>query len=87
MPDSAYEAYVELVGEEYADADGFEDAFSGEYYSERHFVEELIDDIGAEPGSLAAQYFDYDAFARDLFMSDYSSIVATGGGVFVFRNL
>ena len=31
-------------------------------------------------------YFDYEKFARDLFIGDYSSAGNPAGGVFVFNN-
>lgn len=34
-----------------------------------------------------AHYFDYEKFARDLFISDCFSIDAPGGGVWVFNNV
>jgi antirestriction protein len=53
--------------------DEFEEAYQGEFDSERKFAEQLADDLieGIDGDSLLAQYFDYDYFARDLFMSDY----------------
>lgn len=53
--------------------DGFQDAFCGWYESESAYAEELIDDMGilSNADDLLSLYFDYDAFARDLFMSDY----------------
>jgi antirestriction protein len=84
----AYAAYANNIGEQYAAADGFEESFNGTHASEQEFAEQLIDDVGgAESGSLAERYFDYEAFTRDLFMGDYWSDPAPGGGVFVFRNL
>ena len=51
----------------------FEDAYVGQYDSERDFAEELVDDTGmlADAPDFLLTYFDYDAFARDLFMTDY----------------
>lgn len=52
----------------------FEESYVGQWDSEedfaRHIVEECYD-IDRTMGSLAS-YFDYEAFARDLFMSDYA---------------
>lgn len=51
----------------------FDDCYMGEYKSEEDYAQELIDecyDLDRLMGNLAC-YFDYAAFARDLFMSDY----------------
>lgn len=51
----------------------FDDCYVGEYKSEVDYAQELIDecyDLDRLMGNLAC-YFDYAAFARDLFMSDY----------------
>jgi len=85
---AAYAAYASNIGADYADADGFKEAYAGEWRSEREYAEELFDSIDlAEPGSLAERYFDYEAFTRDLFMTDYWSAPAPDGGVFVFHNV
>lgn len=49
------------------------DAYVGEYDSKEDFAEEIVNecyDLEKMMGNLA-DYFDYEAFARDLFMSDY----------------
>ena len=51
----------------------FEDCYVGEYDSEEDFAREIVNecyDLGKQMGHLA-NYFDYDAYARDLFMYDY----------------
>ena len=53
--------------------DDMHDAYVGVYESEEDFAEELVNDcydLDNMMGSLAC-YFDYEKFARDLFMSDY----------------
>ena len=55
------------------DADAFESAYMGQYDSEQDYAEQYIDDTGMlskMPESLQC-YFDYEAFARDLFIGDY----------------
>jgi antirestriction protein len=55
------------------DLDDFEEAYCGEWDSEEDFARHIVDecyDIEGTMGSLS-QYFDYDAFGRDLFMYDY----------------
>ena len=52
---------------------GFEDAYVGHYSSEEEFAMELADDTGILSGVPEdfLHYFDYSAFARDLFLTDY----------------
>jgi antirestriction protein len=55
------------------DSDAFENAYMGRYDSEQDYAEQYIDDTGLlsdMPGHLLC-YFDYEAFARDLFCGDY----------------
>jgi len=82
----AYAAYADNVGVEHATEEGFQDAYCGEYDSERAYAEELFDECYAHeiPETLRC-YIDYEAFARDLFMGDYFSVEADSG-VYVFRN-
>jgi antirestriction protein len=85
----AFAAYCDNLGLALSDDAfvDFETAYGGEWGSEAAFAENLLDDLGElKNDSLASRYFDYDAFTRDLFMSDYFSCPAPGGGVFVYRN-
>ena len=83
----AYAAFVDCIGQEYATEEGFEEAYCGEVDSEVEYAEQLIDEIGGvEPGSLSERYFDYIAFANDLFMDGYFSAPAPGGRVYVFQD-
>jgi antirestriction protein len=61
----------------------FEDAYYGEYDSPKDFAEYLVEDTGVldKMGELS-QYFDYEDYARDLFMTDFMYL----DGV-VYRNL
>lgn len=55
------------------DLDRMHDAYVGVYDSEEDFAEEIVSecyDLDNMMGSLAC-YFDYEKFARDLFMCDY----------------
>ena len=55
------------------DLDRMDDAYAGVYDSKEDFAREIVSDcydINKMMGSLA-DYFDYEAFARDLFMGDY----------------
>ncbi len=83
----AFAAYAEHVEIDYATADGFQDAYCGQYQSEREYAEQYIDDcydLDRMMGDLAT-YFDYERFARDLFLSDMYS-VSSSDGVHVFRH-
>lgn len=64
------------------DQSSFEDAFSGAYDSEVAYAEQLVDDCGylQEMPEHLRNYFDYEAFARDLFITDYTMVDG-----FVFR--
>ncbi|WP_133130253.1 antirestriction protein ArdA [Legionella yabuuchiae] len=63
-----------------------EDQYHGCYDSEVDFAEQIIDECYCEklPDNLMA-YFDYDAFARDLFINDFCA-VELNGYVHVFSN-
>ena len=55
------------------DLDRMSDAYVGVYDSEEDFAEEIVSDcydLEKTMGDLAC-YFDYEKFARDLFMCDY----------------
>ena len=67
----AFDDYLDL-GHDFNVA-RFREAYCGHWSSEKDFAMDIIDscyDIERQMGSLAS-YFDYDAFARDLFMYDY----------------
>ncbi len=77
----AVDDYMEL----HDDLDDFEEAYCGEWGSEedfaRHIVEECYD-LERTMGNLS-NYFDYEAFGRDLFDWDYTM----GANGHVFRRL
>ncbi|OPC66677.1 antirestriction protein [Elizabethkingia bruuniana] len=56
----------------------FESDYIGKYDSEEDFAIELVEERD-DLSDFAKQYFDYEAYARDLFLSDYWS---DGGYVF-----
>lgn len=67
----AVEDFLELDSTD--DLDRMHDAYVGVYDSKEDFAREIVSDcydLENMMGSLA-DYFDYDAFARDLFMGDY----------------
>lgn len=81
----AWIEYADHIGTRYATVEGFEEAYQGEYDSEKDFAYQLVDDLGyldQMPESLQ-YYFDYEAFTRDLFSYDY---FMTESG-YVFRNI
>ena len=83
---AAFIAFLENQGGDDIGAavEDFEDAYQGDWDSEKAFAENLLDDMGElKDDSMLARYFDYDAFARDLFMGDYWRDDDTGA---VFRN-
>ena len=76
------------VDEVKAMVDGFEDAFSGTWQSEREYTEELIEEgIFGEMEGILSGYLDVESLTRDLFVNDYLSLNAPGGLVWVFQNL
>ena len=83
----AFEVYVSAFGSSKDDCgifDDFREAYQGEWSSEEEFAEQLAEDccmLDNVPESVKV-YFDYAAFARDLFISDY--YFDSG---FVFRRL
>lgn len=70
----AVKAYVNYYGIDDFDMSDFEDAYEGEYNSEEDFAYWLVDEIGIENIQNKDYYFDYDKFARDLFISDYDFV-------------
>lgn len=78
----ALEDYLEL-GNEY-DIEKFRERYVGKWDSQQEFAEHIIDecyDLEQMMGSLS-QYFDYDSYASDLFMTDYEM----GDNHHVFRS-
>ena len=68
---SAVDDFLEWFSPE--DLDRMDDAYVGVYDSKEDFAREIVSDcydIEKMMGNLA-YYFDYEAFARDLFMGDY----------------
>ena len=69
----AWLSYCDHLGSDYALGSDFDDAYCGNWASELEFAESLIVDcydLDEIMGSLSC-YFDYESFARDLFISDY----------------
>jgi antirestriction protein len=72
----AFNVWVNHYGDD--DVSNFEDAYQGEWDSQRSFADNLADELGyykaMEDAGLSSYYFDLDAFARDLFISDYTYV-------------
>ena len=67
----------------------FRDAYEGEYDSEKDFAEDLMEttgDINLIP-ECYQYYFDYEAYARDLFIDDYWSAKSSNYTIYVFRRI
>ena len=60
------------ISEEDADdlVSSFEDEYQGEYKDEEDYAYQIVEECYELP-EFAKTYFDYSAFARDLFMTDY----------------
>lgn len=78
----AYETFISVFGND--DISTFEESFQGAYDSEEDFTYELVENCGylSNVPATVANYFDYDKFSRDLFMTDYHY-----DNGFVFRNI
>jgi antirestriction protein len=72
-----FAAYADYLGVDVMVSE-FEDKFQGVWSTEIDFAQEIADetlDISAN----IAPYFDYEAFARDLFINDYLALDVKGG--------
>ena len=68
----AYLAYIDCVGSHYATPSDFEDRYRGEFNSELDYAYHIVDELynlDEMMGNLSF-YFDYERFARDLFIND-----------------
>jgi len=67
----AYEAFTDSFNEE--GMDSFKERYMGKWDSEKAFAEHIVDErynLDDMMGHLAS-YFDYESYARDLFIEDY----------------
>ena len=72
----AFEVYVSAFGSSRDDStifDNFREAYCGKWSSEEEYAEQLVDDCCMLEGApeFLKSYFNYAAFARDLFIDDY----------------
>lgn len=83
LDESEHEAFAEwaeyaLIEEDTDLVELFRDSYVGRYDTEEDFAEEIADETMDIPENIRC-YFDYGAFARDLFIDDY---LFTGNFVF-----
>ena len=79
--EASSEAEAMLIASQMSGSD-FEDAYCGEWGSEQEFADDLADQtITPDLPEMGQIYFDYQKFARDLFMGDYWS-----SDGYIFRN-
>ena len=82
LDEEVVDAYIELVGEEYAEVDSLEESYQGEWESDGDFVQELLESTGDLPENLPSYiHIDWEGTARDI-MYDYSEVNG-----YYFRNL
>lgn len=78
---NAFFAYLEHFGK-YGSVQDFWEKYMGKFDSEADFAEYVIDEIRLdELSDFARSYFDFEAYARDLFMCDFTYLDG-----FVFRS-
>lgn len=77
------QAYINIVGEEYAEADEAEEAYQGKYRSDEDFAEEIADSLGLidQDAKWPHDCIDWEKAAKEL-MYDYSE-----DSGYYFRNL
>ena len=75
------QAYIDNVGEEYAEADGVEEAFAGEFDSDEDFAQDMAENTGELEENWPYNCIDWEHAAHEL-MFDYFE--ADG---YYFRNL
>jgi antirestriction protein len=82
----AFAAYLDHYNVE--DIKDFEDRYQGSYENEQAFTEEhyseLIDKV--EQAGLNPMYIDFEVWARDLFISEFTGVREGYEALYVFRN-
>lgn len=82
-------AYAENMGERMPDPSDIADAYLGEYDSVEAYADDYITESGLldDVSDTVRQYFDYEAFARDLVLGgDIWTTDRKAGTVHIFRN-
>ena len=67
----ANEAYINIVGLKYAEAEEAEEVYQGEWASNKDFVQDLLEETGEIPELPFYIHIDWEGTARDIMM-DYS---------------
>ncbi|MBQ5495588.1 MAG: antirestriction protein ArdA, partial [Prevotella sp.] len=78
----AFRAFLDVTSDSDADFSDFRERYCGHWDSEEEFAQHLADELcmfDNVPESIT-RFFDFKAFARELFMSDYD--MGDGGHVF-----
>ena len=78
----AFRAFLDVTSDSDADLSDFRERYCGRWDSEEEFAQHLADELcmfDNVPESIT-RFFDFKAFARELFMSDYD--MGDGGHVF-----
>ena len=82
--DDAFRAWLDYDPYNLDNPDNFQNEYIGWYESQRAYAEEVLSSTGELDGlGNLASYFDYDAYARDLFLNDVTEIDAVQG-IYVF---
>ena len=82
MMTRAFRAFLDVTSDSDADFSDFRERYCGRWDSEEEFAQHLADELcmfDNVPESIT-RFFDFKAFARELFMSDYD--MGDGGHVF-----
>ncbi|QTA82717.1 Antirestriction protein domain-containing protein [Desulfonema limicola] len=83
----AYASYIsDMDGDVEDDIEKFEEAYRGEYKNKKDFAYQLMHDCYTIPEFLES-YIDYESYARDLFICDYSYACSEGRKIFVFMRI
>ena len=83
----AFGVYASLVGTDFATEERFLEVYQGTWEDETEFAREQFEQLYDLPDSIS-HYIDYERFARDPFICDYTSEWAVGSsGLYVFMNL
>lgn len=79
----AFRVWLDEMGGDPEDVEQFEDCYEGEYDSELDYIYQYVEDTGmlSEMPENLRHYFDFEAFARDVFMT---GLCFCSG--YVFRN-
>lgn len=84
----AFFAWVDHEPHYNTDPERFDESFRGHWDNLEAYAEQLLDDLGTftkDTPDILKNYFDYEAFARDLELGgDVYTIEASDGGIWVF---